>query len=92
MMSALRGDRRPLADMLRCKENEITDDLREFLAWLIEKRDNHRPKVPAKFKMLKQIADAPAMFDAVMEFEYRRTAWKRSNPGRRFPYEDIARR
>jgi hypothetical protein len=96
MVRALAGDRRELASMLRYRENKITDDLREFLAWLIDKKEGHRPKLPAKFKLLKQWARDPAMFDAVMEFEMERTHWRHSNTGRKFPYRDyltkIARR
>jgi hypothetical protein len=93
MYSALKGDRSELVDLLRY-DNEVTPDLKEFLAWLLDVRKNGRPPLPAKFKLLSQMARDPKLFDAVVDFELERAHWRAS--GRRFPYEkklaEIARR
>jgi hypothetical protein len=69
--SAMLGDRRELVELLR-HDNEVTPDLKEFLAWLLDERKNGRPPLPAKFKLLSQMAREPALFDAVVEFELER--------------------
>jgi hypothetical protein len=55
---AIKGDRSQLVDLLR-HDNEVTPDLKEFLAWLLDERENGRPPLPAKFKLLNQMAREP---------------------------------
>jgi hypothetical protein len=95
MCDALVGDRRELVDLLR-HGNKMTRDLAEFLAWLLDERESHRPTLPAKFKVLNQMARNPKLFDAVMDFEMERANWYCRKPWpphekmnrRRFPYEE----
>jgi hypothetical protein len=75
MVAALRGDRSGLVDMLR-HDNKVTRDLAEFLAWLLEEKPNHRPPLPAKFKILAHWARNPALWDAFMRYEYECRALK----------------
>jgi hypothetical protein len=82
--SAMLGDRRELVELLRY-DNEVTPDLKEFLAWLLDERKNGRPPLPTKFKILNQMARDPKLFDAVVDFELERAHWRASR--RRFPYK-----
>jgi hypothetical protein len=92
--SALRGDRRELVELLR-HHNKPPDDVLEFIAWLLDERERHRPRLPPKFKDLNSIARNPAMFDAVMDLKMQRANW-RATYGSKFPYreklEETARR
>ena len=84
--SALLGDRRELVDMLRY-HNKPPDDVLEFIAWLLDKRASHRPRLPVKFKELHSIARNPALWDAVMDLKMQRANW-RATHGSRFPYKE----
>jgi len=84
MLAAVAGDRSELVALLRHK-NEVTPDVAEFLAWLLDKRKGGRPALPAKFKILKKMHHP--LFDAVFDFKQRRAHWRHAYPGYRFPYE-----
>lgn len=85
---ALRGDRGALADLLKC-DVEMTDDVREFLAWLVDPkiRMDGRPPVPAKFKAFDQMSRIkPDVDKALRKFVQDRAIWETAHPGRQFPY------
>ena len=85
MVAALRRDRSELVDMLR-RDNKVTRDLAEFLAWLLQEKPKHRPPLPAKFKTLDRWARNPALWDAFMHYELERAALEAAGNCRRGRY------
>jgi hypothetical protein len=83
--AALVGDRRELVEMLRY-HNKPPDDVLEFIAWLLDKRKNGRPPLPAKFKGLHGMARNPDLWEAVMDLKMQRANWPASCG--KFPYRE----
>jgi hypothetical protein len=57
---AIDKDRSELVDMLRRVDpagrvNDVTPDLCEFIAWLLDEKPDHRPPLPEKFSTLYRI-------------------------------------
>lgn len=67
---ALRPKNRDLSELVELLRagNEVTQNVAEFLAWIIETKSAGRPKLPVKFQTLREIARNPRLFDAVMDF------------------------
>lgn len=99
MCAALKGERGGLVELLR-SGNEVTRDVAEFIAWLLDDKKGKkgmggRPKLPKKFKELADYNNP--LFDAVMDFETQRTHWRFASKrlpdspkyGRKFPYKQI---
>lgn len=97
--SSLVGDDRELIEMLRY-DNELDQypDVREFLAWRLEKSRSLpkwlskelRPKkqpLPAKFLQLRLMAKDPIAFDHWIDFEMKRGRWQSEHPDEDFPYK-----
>jgi hypothetical protein len=72
--AAIMGDRRELVWQLRHGKAKITPDVAEFIAWLLDEKDRGRPKLPDKFKLLRDMASDPAMYDAIEWLTYLRNA------------------
>ena len=81
---ALRGDNGALCDLLESGA-EVTDDVAQFVAWLLREKPKHRPPVPAKFMVFAHLLLNPELGTAVREFGQRRKDWLAAHPGKRFP-------
>jgi hypothetical protein len=81
---ALNDDRHKLADLL-VHRNQPPPDALEFIGWLLSAKPKHRPKLPDKFKVYRDMAKNPALFDAVMEYEQRRI--RARNTGQRWEFK-----
>jgi hypothetical protein len=85
--SAMVGDRRELVELLR-HHNKPPDDVLEFIAWLLDKRKNGRPKLPDKFKELHTMTRNPDLWDAVMDLKMQRANWRAITGRGKFPYKE----
>jgi hypothetical protein len=70
---AIVGDRRELVELLRAG-NTVTKSVAEFLAWMLEEKDSHRPPLPDKFRRLGRMARNPRLYDAFMHYKLERAA------------------
>ena len=88
IVGALRGDRRELIDLLHRADvaRLITPDAGEFIAWLLAKKSGPgRPTLPAKFKVFRDMARDPRLFEALDELHQRRLCWRGHR--QKFPLE-----
>jgi len=87
MFAALEGDSSEMVRLLR-GNNTVTPNVREFVAYLLD-RPSHRPPVPKKFAILRKVIRLqrinPRLLDAILTFKQMQTAWYERNPTKRFP-------
>jgi hypothetical protein len=83
IFKALRGDNGALCNLLDSGV-EVTDDVAQFVAWLLREKPKHRPPLPAKFQFFAHLLLNPKLNAACAEIEQRRTAWLAAHPGKRF--------